>query len=144
MTTLWIIEIALSSHANHVLLTVDPVQAQMNRSTGLTISQISQSDTREVGTCEVCDNDHVGVIKSTGRLRKHGPRSAPCSGYNSLPVVGSVRLRDVNAPGRSTQDDIEDVNDADSSRTPADANSDSSNTDDCGPILILLCPPLRY
>ena len=109
----------------------------MNRS--IANSQRSQNDTREIGTCEVCDNDRVGVIRSTGRLRKHGPRSAPCSapcsGYNSLPVVGSVRLRDDNAPGTSAQDDMEDADDADSvSSISAGSNHGSPGADDSGSV----------
>ena len=79
----------------------------MNR---LPTTQLSQGDTsREIGACSVCDNDQIGVIRTTGRLRKHGPRSAPCSGYNSLPVEGSVRLRDIRASTSSNNNDRGDI-----------------------------------
>jgi len=100
----------------------------MNRSS----TQLSQGDTsREIGTCSVCDNDQIGVIRSTGRLRKHGPRSAPCTGYNSLPVEGSVRLRDTRASSSADYNDPgETINETSDNGPIESTNLDDTLTDD--------------
>ena len=100
----------------------------MNRSS----TQLSQGDTsREIGTCGVCDNDQIGVIRSTGRLRKHGPRSAPCTGYNSLPVEGSVRLRDTRASSSADYNDPgETINETSDNGPVESTNLDDTLTDD--------------
>ena len=102
----------------------------------LSATQLSQGDTsrdREIGACSVCDNDQIGVIRSTGRLRKHGPRSAPCGGYNSLPVEGSVRIRDTSASSTSQYNDrgnvITEISD-DGPTAPTGSSLDDTLTED--------------
>lgn len=73
-------------------------------------SQPSQPETaNHTGQCPVCHRTGLTIVKTTGRLWRHGPSDNPCDGRGRLPVPGTIKLASIpSSQGTTTTQPVND------------------------------------